>query len=366
MLFKKKFLIVFVSLLLVSIFASDCLASDNQITDTLGREVMIPQEINRILAVGCSLREVLSFDVADKVVGIEYREKAETDEKGAPQGSDLPYMLAFPELYDLPVVNVGVGGSGFNHEVIIQLNPDIIFMGASDPQKADDLQNKTKIPVIALYTNPIGTPKQDELFYQSLKIIGEALGNKDRAEELINIIEYYKQDLNERTRDISDEQKLTAYIAGRAFYGSHGMTATDPQWPPFNWVNVPNVAHELSEMSSGVNIDKEALVGWNPDVIVISPVSLGIIKNELQTSPFKELKAIQENKVYYVLPFCWYSYNKENAIVDAYYVGKLMYPEAFQDIDVDQKGVEIFNKFYGDSGENAYYKIKEKFKAFSN
>jgi iron complex transport system substrate-binding protein len=275
-------------------------------------------------------------------------------------------MLAFPELYDLPVVNVGVGGYEFNHEIIIQLNPDIIFMGASDAQKVDDLQNKTKIPVIALYTNAMGTSKQDELFYRSLRITGETLGKKDRAEELIDIIEYYKQDLNERTKDIPDEQKLSAYIAGRASYGSHGMTATDPQWPPFNWINVSNVAHELSEMSSGVNIDKEALIGWNPEVIFVSPVSLSIIENELQTSPFKELKAIKENKVFYVLPFCWYSYNKENAIVDAYYVGKLMYPEAFHDVDIDQKSVEIFRKFYGDSGDNAYYELKERFKAFSN
>ena len=188
---KRSILVIFLSLMFVSIFAPYCLASDILIADTLGREVLIPQEVNRILAVGCSLREVLSFDVADKIVGIEYREKAETDEKGAPQGSDLPYMLAFPELYDLPVVNVGVGGSGFNHEVIIQLNPDIIFMGASDPQKADDLQNKTRIPVITVYTNPVGTPKQDEMFYQSLRITGEALGNKERAEQLINIMEYY-------------------------------------------------------------------------------------------------------------------------------------------------------------------------------
>ncbi|MFW6148684.1 MAG: hypothetical protein ACOC6D_02350 [Atribacterota bacterium] len=56
-------------------------------------------------------------------------EKSVIDEKGALQGSDLPYMLAFPELYDVPVVNVGVGGSVFNHEIIIKLNPDIIFLG---------------------------------------------------------------------------------------------------------------------------------------------------------------------------------------------------------------------------------------------
>ena len=361
--YRKKILIISLSLLFVSIFSVLCLAGEMKITDTLGREITIPEEINRILAVGCSLREVLSFGAAEKVVGIEYREKSETDEKGAPQGADLPYMLAFPELYDLPVVNVGVGGSGFNHEIIIKLNPDIIFMGASDAQKVNDLESKTRIPVIALYTNPIGTSEQDKLFYHSLRVTGKVLGKEERAEELINIIENYAQDLNERTKNIPDKQKFSAYIAGRAFYGSLGITGTDPQWPPFNLVNVRNVAHELSEVSSGINIDKEALVGWNPDVIFISPVSVAIIENELKTSPFKELKAVQEKEIHYILPYTWYAYNKENAIVDAYYVGKVMYPKAFQDIDIDQKGVEIFREFYGDRGEQAYFELKDRYNA---
>ena len=338
-------------------------ASELQITDTLGREVVIPAEINRILAVGCSLREILSFDVANKIVGIEYREKAKTDEKGAPQGSELSYMLAFPELYDLPIVNVGVGGSDFNYEVIIGLNPDIIFLGASDPQKVETLQSKTGIPVLAVYTDATGTPKQDELYFKTLRFMGKVLGNEERAEELIKDIKAYYQDLAERTKGISAEQRVSVYIGGRAFYGSHGMTATDPQWPPFNSTNVFNVAHELSDMSSGKNIDKEVLVAWDPEVIFLSPVSLSIIETELQSSPFKELKAVRDGKVNIVLPYCWYTYNKENALVDAYYVGKVIYPELFQDIDLDQKGVEIFKKFYGDSGEKAYYAIKERFNA---
>ncbi len=364
MLHKKKIFIITISLLLMSIFSIFCSADERKIIDTLEREVTIPKEISRILAVGSSLREVVSFDVVDKVVGIEFREKSETDEKGAPQGSDLPYMLAFPELYDLPVVNVGVGGSGFNHEIIIKLNPDIIFIGASSAQQVNDLESKTKIPVIALYTDPIGTPEQDKLFYKSLQVIGKTLGKEQRAKELINIIEEYSQDLHERTKNIPDEQKLSAYIGGRAFFGSHGLSGTDPQWPPFSWANVINVAHELSDMSSGLNIDKEALVGWNPDVIFISPVSLTIIENELKSSPFKELKAVQENKVHNILPYCWYAYNKENAIADAYYVGKVMYPDKFQDIDIDKKSIEIYKKFYGDSSEQAYYELKDKYSAF--
>lgn len=361
---KRKISLILSILFFFTIFIFQSWASELKITDTLGREVAIPTEINRILAVGCSLRETLSFGVSDKIVGIEYREKAKTDEKGAPQGSELSYMLAFPELYDLPVVNVGVGGSEFNYEIIIGLNPDIIFLGASDLQKVETLQSKTGIPVLAVYTDATGTPKQDELYYKSLRFMGKVLGNEERAEELINDILAYNQDLTERTKVISAEKRVSVYIGGRAFYGSHGMTATDPQWPSFNLTNALNVAHELSDMSSGANIDKEVLVAWDPEVIFLSPVSLSIIETELQSSPFKELRAVKDGKVHIVLPYCWYTYNKENALVDAYYVGKIIYPELFEDIDLDQKGVEIFKKFYGDSGEKAYYAIKERFNAF--
>jgi iron complex transport system substrate-binding protein len=361
---KKWIFIIVLSLLLVSILSIFCFAEDAKITDVLGREVAIPEKINRILAVGSSLREIVAFDVVEKLVGIEYREKAKTDEKGAPQGSDLAYILAFPELYNLPVVNVGVGGSGFNHEIIIKLNPDIIFMGANNAQHVNDLQAKTGISVIALYTDPIGTPEQDKLFYNSLQIIGKVLDKEERAEELIRIIEDYSNDLQNRTEDIPDEEKATAYIGGRAFFGSHGITGTDPQWPPFNWANVINPAHDLSDASSGVSIDREVLIGWNPEVIFLSPVSMPIIEEELRTSPLKELKAVQDKNVHIILPYCWYAYNKENAIADAYYVGKVVYPDAFQDINIDEKSIEIYSKFYGDRAEQAYYKLKDKYNAF--
>ena len=345
------------------------LASDNiesiQIKDILKREVKIPKEVNRILALGCSLREIVCFSAADKVVGIEYREKPNTSEKeGVPQGSDLPYMLAFPELYNLPIVNIGAGGSSFNYEKIIELNPDVIFIGTSKLQAADDLQKKTDIPVIALYTGAIGTSKQYEMYYNSLRITGKVLGAEKRAEELIGIMENYSQDLNERVKVIPDSKKLSVYIGGRAFYGSHGVSGTDPQWPPFNLIKAKNVACDLSNISCGISIDKEALIGWDPNIIFISPVSLSIIENELKSTPYKDLKAVKEGKIYYVLPYCWYSYNKENAIADAYFVGKILYPDEFKDIEIDKKCVEIFEKFYGKNGEDVYDKLKDKYNAF--
>lgn len=57
----------------------------------------------------------------------------------------------------------------------------------------------------------------------------------------------------------------------------------------------------MSDISCGMSIDKEALIGWNPDTIFISPVSLSIINNELKSTPYQDLKAVKEKK--YIMSF---------------------------------------------------------------
>lgn len=49
---------------------------------------------------------------------------------------------------------------------------------------------------------------------------------------------------------------------------------------------------------------------------------------------------------------------------NSYYVGKVLYPEEFKDVDMDKKTEEIFIKFNGDGGENAARNITSHYKAF--
>ena len=335
-----------------------------EIVDSVGRHVEVPARVDRVLAIGCTLREVvylLRNEAPEKVVGIELREAAEVRKENGkwPAGLDLPYIAAYPELRKKPVIR---SGKTLNLEMIVELKPDVIFAGPWNVDEADEIQQKTGIPVVIVYVGSVGTKEQLEKYYESLRLMGRILGKENRAEELINTMNSYLADLDGRTKDIPDKKKPTVYIAGRAYYGTHGVLGTDPHWPPFEWVHAKNVASGVDDESKGINVDKEALVQWNPDVIFVSAVSLPFVLSDIENDP--AYGPLKEKPLYSVMPYCWFAYNKEVGIVDAYFVGKILYPEEFADIDMDKKAEEIFVEFLGEQGRDAYRILKERFHAF--
>jgi iron complex transport system substrate-binding protein len=69
---------------------------------------------------------------------------------------------------------------------------------------------------------------------------------------------------------------------------------------------------------------------------------------QLKTDPaLKGLSAVREGKVYGVLPYNFYNTNYETVFADAYFIGKILYPDRFADIDPAKKADEIFMFFVG-------------------
>ena len=58
-------------------------------------------------------------------------------------------------------------------------------------------------------------------------------GFKERktAQELIDYMDSIKEDLETRTADVAEEDKLTAYVAGVSYKGAHGFEARSRIWP---------------------------------------------------------------------------------------------------------------------------------------
>ncbi|CCC80933.1 ABC-type Fe3+-hydroxamate transport system, periplasmic component [Thermoproteus tenax Kra 1] len=59
------------------------------------------------------------------------------------------------------------------------------------------------------------------------------------------------------------------------------------------------------------------------------------------------LKAFREGRVYGILPFNYYWTNIATLFADAYYMGKVLYPDAFRDVDPVAKANEIYREFLG-------------------
>jgi iron complex transport system substrate-binding protein len=309
------------------------------ITDMAGRTVQVPAQVNKVIGTGCSCREIVYLNASDKIIGIE---QPESNSSGG-NGKLMAYMVAYPELMSLPVVT---SGTTINYEKIAELDPDVVF--ANSAEEADNIQSKTGIPTVVVYMYAVGTPEQMDKYKKSLKMMGKVLGKEDRAEELINYINSYEKDLANRIRGVSSNK--TVYMGGQAYGSIHGITATNAFYPPFELVNATNVAADVnnSDASKGFQIDKEQLITWNPDIIFVEETGLKTVINDTSKNPeYKEIKAIQDGNIYGLLPYCTYAYNKEEMIADAYYVGKVLYPEQFSDINPEKKADEIFVKFLG-------------------
>jgi iron complex transport system substrate-binding protein len=329
------------------------------ITDVAGRTVQVPEQVNKVVGTGCSGREVVYLNASDKMVGIE---QIESNSTGG-WGNQLPYMIAHPELMSLPIVG-NAKTDTVNYEKIAELKPDVVFAGTAE--QADDIQSKTGIPTVVTYVGAVGTSEQMDTYEKSLKMMGDILGKEERAEELINYINSAEKDLANRTNNVNSDK--TVYIAGQAFYGTHGITSTNPYYPPFAMLNASNVAGGITDTNAtihAIQIDKEQLIKWNPDLIFVEGGSIGTIENDTAKNPeYQNINAIKSGNVYGVLSYCLYSYNKDEMFTNAYYIGKVLYPEQFKDVNPEEKANEIFLEFNGGSGGSVYNKLKTQYGGF--
>ncbi|MBP2144412.1 iron complex transport system substrate-binding protein [Methanococcus voltae] len=311
-----------------------------EITDMAGRVVKVPKTVNKVIGLGSSLREVVYLGAKDKVVGIEVKEG---DKK---VGTRMPYIAANKELMDLTPVSKA--SSNYYYERIIKVKPDVIFIGFNS-ESADDLQEKVGIPVVVTYINPTGTGTQNNKYAQSLRLMAKILDKEERAEEILNKMEEYKEDL--KNRATKSDKNPSIYVAGRVFGGVTGLTTTDPHLPSFEFLGsnnrANNVAYNISEVSNDCTVNKEQVISWNPEYIFVNSATVPKISKELKRPEFKSLRAVSENKMYTILPYCWYGFNEDNALANSYYIGKVLYPEQFEDIDPVEKADEIHAFFNG-------------------
>lgn len=310
------------------------------VTDRAGRQVQVRVPAERVVAIGPgALRLICYVGCTDKVVGIE------NIEKNWPSGR--PYILAHPELLDLPVIGQGGADSTPDPEMLLSVDPDVIFVAyLVDTAKADELQARTGIPVVVLSYGQLGTFDQE--IYDSISLIGKITGEQDRAEEVISYIKGCRDDLEKRTANIPDEGKPRVYVGGIGMKGTHGIESTQGNFPPLASIGALNVVDEMGSKGS-VMIDKEKLLEWDPDIIFIDESGLQMVKDDYATNPgfYQSLKAVKEDRIYGYLPYNAYTTNIDTAVADAYYMGKIIFPEAFQDVDPEKKADEIYEFLLG-------------------
>lgn len=318
--------------------------------DALGRSVDVPDKVERVICSGSGCLRLLTYlgaqDLAVAVDDIESKRN---------RFDSRPYALANPQFKSMPIFGQFRGQD--NPELILTLNPQpqLIFKTfATMGHDPAELQAKTGIPVVALDAGNLGSGR--ESFYASLRLMGAVTGKAQRAEALVAYFDATISDLAARTRGIPEADRPSAYLGGVAYKGPHGFQSTEPGYPPFAFVNALNLASRQAGAGkdvSNTSVAKEQIVAWDPDFLFLdlSTLQMGDEAgglHELRTDPaYATLTAVREGRVFGVLPYNWYSQNYESILANAYFIGKVLYPERFADIDPVAKADEIYSVIVG-------------------
>ncbi len=339
---------LFAVLLLSAVWIAGCSQSVGyqiedvvKITDAIGREIEIPEKVERIVCIGPgALRLITYLQATDKVVGVEGG-----FEKDSSAGR--PYIMAHQELTQITTIGVAAPSPQLNPEAILNVEPDVVFICYVEPRIANNLQDKIGIPVVILSYGDLAT-FDNEYVFNSLKIAGKILNKIDRAEAVINFIKDSQQDLIDRTKEITDEEKPRVYVGGLGFKGTHGITSTECRYPAFEILNARNVVNEVDRQGH-IFVDKEKLLEWNPDAIFVDGGGMSRIKEDYRKNPefYNLLKAVQKEQIYGLFPYNFYTTNIDTALANAYYIGKVLYPEKFKDVEPQKKADEIYKFLVG-------------------
>ena len=136
-----------------------------------------------------------------------------------------------------------------------------------------------------------------------------------------------------RVEGLPEDQKSGLYVGGIGFKGTHGIESTETAYAPFEWVKARNIA--MSEGKKGhLFVDKEKILAWNPDIIFIDSGGNELVRQDYVKKPdfYHGLKAFKNRHVHILHSFNWYMTNLGTVVADAYTVGKILYPERFDDV----------------------------------
>lgn len=314
-------------------------SATRQITDMAGRTVEIPSKVDKVIGVGASsLRFISYMQAVDKVVGVE-----EAEHK--PLVARCYSFVYADQFAKLPII--GKGGSGGTtpfEEEILKVKPQVII-ASLDKDTAQSLQDKLKIPVVCM---TVADTVFNEDFDKNINLLGDVLGKKERAKEILEYVTLVKKDFDKRLGGLKDDQMKTAYPAGVSFRGSHGFSGTEGEYSPFMIAHVKNVS-DVTKHVGPFDIDPEKVLELQPEYMFVDINNFKLVQDDYAERPefFNQLNAVKNGNIYSQISFRWYATNVELALANAYYVAKVCYPEQFKDVDPIKKFDEITQFFDG-------------------
>ena len=317
--------------------------------DHADRVVTVPRPIERIVPIYPDInRMIIALGEGDKVVGITKPGSTCLCYNSPEVAPICAAEVCGGKLFELPVVGLG-GGSGIdNIELTFSLKPDVIFAHGASSANLDTvntLDEQTGIPVVCVKS---GGHNVEEI-YEAAELMGTILQKEDEAQEISSFVKEKIDKVRDVTSEIPDDEKPTVYFMPR---GGERVTRTINIYEPLNIAGGINIAEDCRAASYGsVDVSKEQIIAWNPDIIIVAH-SFGKSLDEhndvemiLSDPDLQTLDAVKNYRVYFSMyPYC-NGRPQDRNLANMMYLAKLFHPEEFENLDVEEEGNDIYEKF---------------------
>lgn len=298
-------------------------------TDSCGREVTVPADIQKI-AVSGPLAQMVVFAIApDRMVGV-----ANAWDESAKTYFDAKYL-------ELPLLGQLYGGKGeLNLETLLAAAPDVVI-DVGEPKGSivedlDALQEQTGIPFVHIDAY---LASMDDTY----AMLGDLLAMPNEAQGLADYCRY----AYDKVKAIADsvEKVDLLYVTGEEGLnviarGSYHAEVIDML------CNNLAVVDEPSSKGTGNEVDMEQILNWNPAVVIFAPGS--IYSTVADNENWQTIPAIRDGRYYEVPmgPYNWMGFPPSvQRILGMQWMAKVLYPDA-ADYDMYETTQTYFQLFY--------------------
>ena len=320
--------------------------AERTFTDQIGREVKVPDKVDRIVVLQHqALNLLVQMNATDKIVGVMSNWKQQL---GSNYARLAPELVSKASLGDLTHVDA---------EKLVALHPQVVFVTNYAPQEMIDKISSLGIPAVAISLrhddegekNKLNPTMADEEqayvkgLYEGIMLIGNIINKPEEAKELIKATENGRNIVSERLQNLPEEKRIRAYMANPELttYGSGKYTGL-----MMKHAGAVNVA--ASTIKGFKQVSMEQVIAWNPQVIFVQNRYPGVV-NEIRSNPqWQVIDAVKNHRVYLMPEYAkaWGYPMPEAMGIGELWMAKKLYPEKFNDIDMHKIANDWYRKFY--------------------
>jgi len=242
-----------------------------QVTDQIGRKVMVPERPQRIIALIPSLTEIVyALGAGDRLVGATQYAK----EPG--EAADLPRVGSYLHL---------------DVERIVALRPDLCLAGRDgNPKHLIERIEKMNIPVYVF------DPRTLQEIIESVRLLGNLLQAEEKAENIARDMERKIAEVDRKVGEIKERPGVFFQIdaapmvsAGSDTFidrlitraGGRNLAAGPVSYPRYSW---------------------EDILVMQPDVVIIASMAGGYTEEQLKNEwrKWRQIPAVRKDRIYVV------------------------------------------------------------------